>query len=95
MQTVVKKNLTAFWDYQVDENRLDEFLMRYSEGGSWFATLIVIVKFVMVLLHGQLAVEHGFSDYQESLNWKSHCKKSIKKYCRKTLPLEWWKRVVD
>ena len=42
--------------------KIDEFLMRYSEGGSWFATLIVIVKFVMVLLYGQLAVEHGFSD---------------------------------
>ena len=54
MQTVVKKNLPAFWDYQIDENRLDEFFMRYFiyEGSSWFATLIVIVKFVMVLSHG-------------------------------------------
>ena len=54
LQTVVKKNLPAFWDYQIDENRLDEFFMRYFiyEGSSWFATLIVIVKFVMALSHG-------------------------------------------
>ena len=26
LQTVVKKNLPAFRDYQIDENRLDEFL---------------------------------------------------------------------
>ena len=61
LQTVVKKNLPAFRHYQIDENRLDEFFMRYFEGSSQFATLIVIVKFVMVLSHGQLAVECGFS----------------------------------
>ena len=61
LQTVVKKNLPAFRHYQIDENRLDEFFMRYSEGSSQFATLIVIVKFVVVLSHGQLVVERGFS----------------------------------
>ena len=61
LQTVVKKNLPAFRDYQIDENRLDEFFMRYFEGSSRFATLIVIVKFVMVLSYGQSAVELGFS----------------------------------
>ena len=34
--------------------------MRYFEGTSPFATLIVIAKFVMVLSHGQSAVERGF-----------------------------------
>ena len=37
------------------------FFVRYFESCSRFATLIVIVKFVMVLSHGQSAVEHGFS----------------------------------
>ena len=58
---VVKKNLPAFRDYQIDEKRLDEFFMRYFEGTSRFATLIVIVKFVMVLSHGQSAVEWLFN----------------------------------
>ena len=35
--------------------------MRYFKGKSQFATLIVIVKFVMVLSHGESAVECGFS----------------------------------
>ena len=35
--------------------------MRYFEGSSRLATLIVIVKFVMVLWHGQSAVERDFS----------------------------------
>ena len=60
LQTVVKKNLPAFRDYQINENRLDDFFMRYFEGSSCFATLIVIVKFVMKLLHGQSDVERGF-----------------------------------
>ena len=61
LQTVVKKNLPAFRDYQIDENRSDQFFVRYFESCSRFATLIVIVKLVMVLSHGQSAVEHGFS----------------------------------
>ena len=35
--------------------------MRYFGGGSRFATLIVIVKFVMILSHGQWTGERGFS----------------------------------
>ena len=35
--------------------------MRYFKVSSWFATLIVIAKFVIVLSHGQSAVERGFS----------------------------------
>ena len=34
LQTVVKKNLAAFQNYQIDENRLDEVFMRYFEGSS-------------------------------------------------------------
>ena len=61
LQTVVKKHVPAFQDYQIDENRLDELFLRYFEGIPRFATLIVVVKFVMVLSHWQLAVERGFS----------------------------------
>ena len=35
--------------------------MRYFGSGSRFATLIVIVKFVMILSHGQWTGERGFS----------------------------------
>ena len=41
--------------------KIDEFFMRYFGGGSRFVTLIVIVKFVMILSHGQWTVERGFS----------------------------------
>ena len=41
--------------------KIDEFFMRYFGGGSRFATLIVIVKFVMILSHGQWTGERGFS----------------------------------
>ena len=34
LQTVVKKNLPAFRDYQINENRLDDFFMKYFEGSS-------------------------------------------------------------
>ena len=61
LQKIVKKNLPAFQDYQIDDNRLDEFFMRYLDGSSRFGTLIVVIKFVMVLSHGQSAIERGFS----------------------------------
>ena len=41
--------------------KIDEFFMRYFGGGSRFATLIVIVKFVMILSHRQWTGERGFS----------------------------------
>ena len=86
LQTVVKKNLPAFQGYQIDENRLDEFFMRYFEGSSRFATLIAILKFVMVLSHGQSAVERGFSTNKrlliENLSEKSLISQHIVDYMK-------------
>jgi hypothetical protein len=61
LQTIVKKNLLAFQDYQVDETRLDDFFMQYFEETVRFPNFVEIVKFVMILSHGQSAVERGFS----------------------------------
>ena len=46
--------------------------MRYFKGSSRFATLIVIVKFVMALSHGQSAVERSFSTNKSLLVGKSY-----------------------
>ena len=46
--------------------------MTYFEDSSRFTTLIVIVKFLMVLSHGQLAVEHGFSTNNSLVIEKSY-----------------------
>ena len=54
--------------------------MRYFEGSSPFATLLVIVKFVLLLLHGQLAVECGFCTKKsliENLSENSHINQHI------------------
>ena len=55
--------------------------MRYFEGSSRFATLIVIVKFAMVLSDGQWALEHGFSTNKslliENLSENSHINQRI------------------
>ena len=46
LQIVVKKNLPAFQDYQINEYRLYEFFMRYFEGSSRFATLTLKARTV-------------------------------------------------
>ena len=55
--------------------------MRYFEGSSRFATLIVIVKFAMVLSDGQWALERGFSTNKslliENLGENSHINQRI------------------
>ena len=61
LQTIVNRNRSSFNDFNVDENRLDEFLMLYLESCSRFPELIEIAKFIMVLSHGQSASERGFS----------------------------------
>ena len=63
LQTIVKKNGASYQDYQIDESlmSLDEFFMRYFDGTSRFSTLQEIFKFVLILSHGQSAIERGFS----------------------------------
>ena len=80
LQTVVKKNLSAFRDYQIDENKLDELFMRYLEGSSRFTILTAIIKFVMVLSHGHSAVERDFST-NKSLVTENLGEKSLINQC--------------
>ena len=57
LQTIVNRNRSSFNDFNVDESRLDEFLMSYLESCSRFPQLTEIAKFIMVLSHGQSASE--------------------------------------
>ena len=59
--TIVKKNKESFMNYDIDNDHLDEFFMKYLEGTHRFANVSEIVKFVLTLSHGQAAVERGFS----------------------------------
>ena len=62
LQIVVKKNQSSFQDFQFDEEvDLDEFFMRYFEGTSSYSALVEIFKSVLILSHGQAAIEQGFS----------------------------------
>ena len=46
-ETVVMKNLPAFQDYQINENRLNEFFMRYVNCSFQFVTLIVTITWAV------------------------------------------------
>ena len=61
LQTIVNRNRSSFNDFNVDESRLDEFLISCLESCSRFPQLTEIAKFIMVLSHGQSASERGFS----------------------------------
>ena len=75
-------NRSSFNDFNVDESRLDEFLMSYLESCSRFPP-----KFIMVLSHGQSASERGFSANKnllvENLQEKSiECQRIVVDYMR-------------
>ena len=46
-ETVVMKNLPVFQDYQINENRLNEFFMRYVNCSFQFVTLIVTITWAV------------------------------------------------
>ena len=87
LQTTVNRNHSTFNDFNVDESRLDEFLMSYLESCSRFRQLTEIAKFIMVLSHGQSALERGFSTNKnllvENLQEKSiECQRIVVDYMR-------------
>ena len=63
LHSAVNKNFVTFQNYNIDEKRLDNFLMSYLENSSRFPQLIEVFKSVMVLSRGQSAAERGFNVY--------------------------------
>ena len=57
LQSVLNKNLVSFQENNIDEKRLDDFLISYFDNSSHFAQLIGTVKFMMILSPEQLAAE--------------------------------------
>lgn len=50
-----------FLNFDIDSARLDVFLMGYMKESVLFNKLVDILKFVLILFHGQSSVEQGFS----------------------------------
>ena len=78
LQTIVNKNQSSFTDFNIDDDRLDVFLLSYLESCTRFPQLTEIVKFVMTLSHGQAASERGFSTNKNLLVENLH-EESIKR----------------
>ena len=58
---VVRENKVYFSEYNFDNDCLDQFCMRYLKRTIRFKTLTSVIQLILVLSHGQAAVEHGFS----------------------------------
>ena len=58
---VVRENKVHFSEYNFDSDCLDEFYMRYLKGTICYKTLTSVIQLILVLSHGQAAVELGFS----------------------------------
>ena len=58
---VVQENKVHFSEYNFDTDCLDEFYMRYLKGTICYETLTSVIQLILVLSHGQAAVERGFS----------------------------------
>ena len=59
--TVVKENKPEFLNYSKTGQRLDEFMVKYVGASPKFSELWKLFKILLILLHGQAQVEHGFS----------------------------------
>ena len=55
------ENKVYFSEYNFDSDCLDEFYMTYLKGTIHYKTLTSVIQLILVLSHGQAAVEHGFS----------------------------------
>ena len=75
-QLLLSKNHASFHDSNLDEICLEDFLLPCLESCSSFPQLTKIIKFVMVLSHGQSAVERGLSAIKNHLIENLH-EKSI------------------
>ena len=50
-----------FLSFKKEEDRLDVFIWRYIGAKSWFSKLRNVLSMLLMLLHGHVQVEHGFS----------------------------------
>ena len=60
-RSVVRENEGYFSEYNLKSDRVDEFYMRYLKGSIHYKTITFVIQLVLVLSHGQPAVERGFS----------------------------------
>ena len=68
LNVIVKENKEKFLLFDVDEDRVDAFLMKYLVLlPSSFGSLTKVVKTLLILSHGQAQVERGFSINSEFL----------------------------
>jgi len=57
----IKRNyLAEFFNFKINENRLDEFYWNYMKNAK-YAKLWKVFQIIFTLSHGQAAVERGFS----------------------------------
>ena len=59
LQIIVKANKASFLNFDIDGTSLDVFLMGYMMDSVRFNKLVDIVKFVLILSHGQSQVWNG------------------------------------
>ena len=58
---IFKADSASFLNFDIDNTRLDVFLMGYMKDSVCFYKFVDTVKFVLILSHGQSSVEQGFS----------------------------------
>ena len=73
---VVRENKVYFSEYNFNNDCLDEFYMRYLNGTIYYKTLTSVMQLILVLSHGQAAVERGFSLNDKLLVEKYETRKS-------------------
>ena len=61
LRTVVASNKMSFTDFDLNLQRLDEFMIVYLAGNVKFKLLFKVFQFVCVLSHGQASIERGFN----------------------------------
>ena len=77
------KNLVSFHDCNLGGTYFEDFLLPYLKSCSCFPQLTEIIKFMMLLSHGQSAAERRVSANKnllfENLHWRSiHCQRMVK-----------------
>ena len=60
LENVVKKSISSFQNFDPKNQELDKFFSQYFQDGEYFK-LWEVMKMLLVLSHGQAAIERGFS----------------------------------
>ena len=70
--TVLKENRPEFLNYSKTYQGLDEFMMKFDGASTTFSELCKLFKILLILLHGQAQVKHGFSVNKNLLAENQH-----------------------